>query len=1353
MINPHKRKPCKNLDKTIHTQSGLKLTSHNVNGINKLNKEQTYINRYIVLGVDIICLIHVRLEQQKLTQIENRYKKNYDAILNSNTKRGILILINNRKDIKWEETYRTPDGNLILLKIKFDNQTFQILAIYGPNEDNEPFYDDILSLLTANPHEQVIWIGDFNLILDYQKQAINYLTRPNPKASQKVNKIISQLGLVDVFTHMQLPSPHITWTSFKHENHDLREHYKLNNIHHPSPLKQQSKLDHCLVSPNLAPHISSFHLGDNITSDHSSLNLTIDFSNFEQAPKQFKFNEKDLTNSTYRNNLDSLIDLEVCKFTHYTGNKSMYDAPNSIKYTFLEKLNYSKLKFKRKTMTYTQLVYNILAQVTQYTNTYHDNLNKTQAKELRLLYRQQDELHQKLQRQPQNPDEQLQYDLLSEQITTKTTQYTQNKNFTTYIQAKAEGERVNTYLSASAKQNNGSRYISKLKDTDATGRTHYTTQPAKVLEKISTYYQDLYSTKSSHTTGKIKKFLGKLSLKKLTPQQANHLERPITLDEVTKVLKKTKKKSAPGLDGYTYGFFKKYWHKLAHIVMGLINEIHETGDMPDWLRMGVISLIPKGDKDRHELKNWRPLVLLNCLYKIISGTIAGRINQVLPSLISERQNGFVPGRCISDSLRNTADIIEYLNRKKIKGLLLLIDFKKAFDSIEHEYLRSIMKAYGFGDYIRKWVDILLNKFRLCTSNGGHKSSFFDMQRGCRQGDPISSALFILAIEALSLKLNNAGLQGINIHRTRKAQIDSLFADDITLLLNRDSNELRRAITILQEFKAVSGLEIQPEKTVAVPVGPDDNERYCNDIKLEWNTNFKLLGINFDNKLLEMDNNVKTRIDDIQEAYQHWLYKHMSPIGRNNVAKTYMLSKVNHLAFTYIIPPKYITEIEEVIYKYIWHNKARECKAEVQAPYQEGGLAFPKLDITLKAFQLSWTRKIYNKRHSTETTWINILDTNLQETGLSLESFLDAGDIQLTRITHLIKNPFWKSYFSNLQHFFKLMQPNDINIFMNSNLWKNTIFHDNKHPLNPHYNYPAISRIINYPKDLLTTHKGKYIFSTIAKLTRTYNLTTEGVKHITSLRNHIITLMKSLSLSLDNYKHNSQLTAIGVIATLQKKGCNKYAKLLLKHDTKHKRELNQALNHRIEQWNKFLNNRQLPPMTMDILLKMNTNLLTLKCQMYYRHIQHKINKGTLKTNKLIKHVGDGSCTFCHNESETIPHLFWLCPVTANFLKLSTRALGSIWPCKLDNNNMSLLNFIFGLPESWHSPFNFTTTIIKQYIWDCRKKGTPPILPRFLNYFKYEMSEWYHAEIAVDSEVALTFLRHPPYKNVCINWKNT
>ena len=131
------------------------------------------------------------------------------------------------------------------------------------------------------------------------------------------------------------------------------------------------------------------------------------------------------------------------------------------------------------------------------------------------------------------------------------------------------------------------------------------------------------------------------------------------------------------------------------------------------------------------------------------------------------------------------------------------DFKKAFDSIEHEYIEKILRAYNFGDGIRRWISILLKDFVLCTSNGGHKSDFFDMQRGCRQGDPISSALFVLTIEALSLKLNNSGIKGIDVHKHRKNNIDSLFADDITLYLERTNQDLRKALEILNDFKDIS----------------------------------------------------------------------------------------------------------------------------------------------------------------------------------------------------------------------------------------------------------------------------------------------------------------------------------------------------------------------------------------------------------------------------------------------------------------------------------------------------------------------------------------------------------------------
>ena len=91
-----------------------------------------------------------------------------------------------------------------------------------------------------------------------------------------------------------------------------------------------------------------------------------------------------------------------------------------------------------------------------------------------------------------------------------------------------------------------------------------------------------------------------------------------------------------------YAFYKAFWNKLRYLILGMINEIVEQNTLPGWLKEGILSLIPKGDKDRYQLKNWRPLMLLNCLYQIISGTIANRINSVLSKLIL--QNGFVPTR-------------------------------------------------------------------------------------------------------------------------------------------------------------------------------------------------------------------------------------------------------------------------------------------------------------------------------------------------------------------------------------------------------------------------------------------------------------------------------------------------------------------------------------------------------------------------------------------------------------------------------------------------------------------------------------------------------------------------------------
>ena len=137
------------------------------------------------------------------------------------------------------------------------------------------------------------------------------------------------------------------------------------------------------------------------------------------------------------------------------------------------------------------------------------------------------------------------------------------------------------------------------------------------------------------------------------------------------------------------------------------------------------------------------MTLLNTLYKLISGCIAERIKPTLTSLIHPDQKGFVAGRYIGEAIRTTYDIMHYAKENNRAGLLLLIDFEKAYDSINFKFINKCLNFFNFGEDIIKWVEILLYNFNAVINHCGNMSQSFEIERGCRQGDPIASYLFIL----------------------------------------------------------------------------------------------------------------------------------------------------------------------------------------------------------------------------------------------------------------------------------------------------------------------------------------------------------------------------------------------------------------------------------------------------------------------------------------------------------------------------------------------------------------------------------------------------------------------------------
>ena len=173
----------------------------------------------------------------------------------------------------------------------------------------------------------------------------------------------------------------------------------------------------------------------------------------------------------------------------------------------------------------------------------------------------------------------------------------------------------------------------------------------------------------------------------------------------------------------------------------VLNSFPLKGTMSPSQRQAVITLIEeKKNQDLCDLKNWRPISLLNVDTKIASKVIAERIKRLLPGLIHHNQSRYIPGRNISENIRSILDIMEFTKVKKLPDLLLFLDFEKAFDSLEWDFLEKCLEKFNFAPDFRRWVHIFYNDVQSCVINNGLCSRYFHINPGVRQGDPLLTFL-------------------------------------------------------------------------------------------------------------------------------------------------------------------------------------------------------------------------------------------------------------------------------------------------------------------------------------------------------------------------------------------------------------------------------------------------------------------------------------------------------------------------------------------------------------------------------------------------------------------------------------
>ena len=340
-----------------------------------------------------------------------------------------------------------------------------------------------------------------------------------------------------------------------------------------------------------------------------------------------------------------------------------------------------------------------------------------------------------------------------------------------------------------------------------------------------------------------------------------------------------KANKSPGIDGLTGEFYKHFWNSISTLFYDALGEIFQSGELSFSQRLSVLTLIHKKD-DRKDLKNYRPLSLTNTDYKIIAFIFARRLQKIINKLINPNQSAYIKGRYIGSNARLILDIYEYCENFDNDGILLFLDFEKAFDSVEWNFLYKTLENFNFGTNFIKWMKILYTNPIFRTKNNGWLSKTVNMQRGIRQGCPVSALLYILVSEILAIKIKeNINIQGFSLPNMLSEIKSVQHADDLTMIL-KNIESLIHGIETIKSFCLHAGSKINISKTECILLGRLKGT-FDNIDGIKVNTSsIKCLGIYIGHDKEECYNKNWMKVyGNIEKLFESWKKRKLTIFGK------------------------------------------------------------------------------------------------------------------------------------------------------------------------------------------------------------------------------------------------------------------------------------------------------------------------------------------------------------------------------------------------------------------------------------------------------------------------------------------
>ena len=267
---------------------------------------------------------------------------------------------------------------------------------------------------------------------------------------------------------------------------------------------------------------------------------------------------------------------------------------------------------------------------------------------------------------------------------------------------------------------------------------------------------------------------------------------------------------APGPDGFPAEFYQFFWETIKADLIQLFVEFHR-GELPlHSLNFGVITLLPKKE-DATKVQQYRPICLLNVSFKIFTKVLTNRLSVVAQKIIRPSQTAFIPGRHILEGVVILHETIHEMHKKKKNGVILKLDFEKAYDKVKWPFLQQVLRMKGFSTTWCAWINQVITKGSVAIKVNDDVGHYFQMRKGVRQGDPLSPILFNIVVDMLAILIErakeNQQFKGVVPHLINDGLYILQYADDTIFFMEHNLEQAKNLKLLLCAFEQLSGLKI------------------------------------------------------------------------------------------------------------------------------------------------------------------------------------------------------------------------------------------------------------------------------------------------------------------------------------------------------------------------------------------------------------------------------------------------------------------------------------------------------------------------------------------------------------------